>query len=73
MLGLSLDNTAEVHTTINVTIAVRETFNNLTRLLNKMLSNEKQTLDAESSIDLKFDVINQMISKISESKRGLGL
>ena len=71
MVGLSIDNTSEVHSTINVTIAVRETLSTLEMLLTALVYEDKQINEAESNLDRKFELISQLIGKINDLKKSL--
>eukprot|EP00347_Sterkiella_histriomuscorum_P010193 403377247 len=66
LIGLSIDNTSEIHSTINVTMGIRDIFINLERLLTDSFSDDK-TLD--SAIDTKFELIIQAIQKMVEIKK----
>lgn len=66
MIGLSIDNTAEIHSTINVTIAVRDAFINLERLLFENFNDEK---GLDSSIDSRFENMSQLINKMIDIKK----
>jgi hypothetical protein len=63
-----------MHSTINVTIAVNEHFNNIYGHLQGLKTMDTQFLstDVENTIEHKFEIINQMIAKINESKKSLG-
>ena len=66
MIGLSIDNTSEVHSTVNVTIGIRDAFIHLEQLLLTMLSEEK---GLDSDIDTRFEIMQSLIQKIIEIKR----
>lgn len=66
MIGLSIDNTAEIHSTINVTIAVRDAFINLERLLFENFNDEK---GLDSNIDSRFENMSQLINKMIDIKK----
>jgi hypothetical protein len=58
LLGLSIDNTAEVHSFINVTISIKESFETLEKLVFQILDLEKSSLEFDGFVEKKFDYIN---------------
>lgn len=68
LIGLSIDNTAEIHSTMNVTIAVRDAFVTLERLLFESFNDDK-SIGLDNSIDGRFEKINELLTKISDIKR----
>jgi hypothetical protein len=49
-MGMAVDNTAEIFTTINVTLSVKDAFEQLQGILNKLLSNSHAIDGNNSSI-----------------------
>lgn len=63
LLGLSVDNTSEVHTTINVTIAIRDAFETLARIMESAFIDGVNLNDRvlDQNIDNRFEKIGQLI------------
>lgn len=60
-----------MHSTINVTIQVREAFNNLEKHLLSLLYESKLRNDLDDNFEKRLELINNLIGKIHEVKISL--
>lgn len=58
LLGLSLDNTSEVHTTMNVTISIKENFRSIENIIQSILMEETEQAKNELQLDKRMENIN---------------
>ena len=69
LLGLAVDNTAEIYTTINVTLAVKQTFEQLQAYLDRIIGRQEENDKTSSYIMEHFMQINNQIRKMQYIKR----
>lgn len=69
LLGLSIDNTSEVHSTINVTISVREAFGNIEKILSDILAEDREHYEIENNLDQKLEYIKEIMGTLNDTKK----